>query len=242
MKRWIAVAALLFAPSLSWAHDIIVKRNSNFRVEPTTASHIIIRLEPGDELELLNVKPENGYYRGLHKEGIGWVWGQNVIFMPEYDRGDWKHWIDEEKDCQKTRAEVLIAESIEQVELSPDGCKVVSGKWLDPYTGETFTDPKKLDVDHMVPLKNAHRSGGWEWTYERRTFYANDLNHSESLIAVKASANRSKGAKGPDQWKPSNTDYWCTYATDWEAIKNRWGLSMTDAEKQAVQEMKDSCH
>jgi len=219
-----------------------VKRNSNFREVPSTDFPVILSLKPGDELLLLEHKKESGYYRALHKEGIGWVWGNNVIVFPEYDRGHWKHWIDDDGDCLNARDEVLIEESEIPVTFKIDDvCKVATGRWTDPYTGEVFTDPKDLDVDHMVPLKNAHRSGGWEWTFQKRKEYANDMDHSEHLIAVKASANRSKGAKGPHEWMPENQNYWCTYIEDWEAIKLRWELSMTTEETTAIQIIRAEC-
>ena len=52
----------------------------------------------------------------------------------QYSRSDYKHWIDADKDCQDTRQEVLIAESLEKPILDEKGCKVISGKWFDPYT------------------------------------------------------------------------------------------------------------
>ena len=76
----------------------------------------------------------------------------------------------------------------------------MSGKWLDPYTGQIFTNPGDLDIDHMVPLAEAHRSGADTWTAEQREDYANDLFHTDGLIAVSASANRSKGSRDPSQW------------------------------------------
>jgi hypothetical protein len=144
------------------AHDLIIKRNSNFRQDPTSSSDLIIKLKPSDELILLELTPVNGYYHAMHKEGNGWVWHKNVTVIQEYERTAWKHWIDEDKDCQNTRDEVLIEESEIPVCFKTDRkCKVTSGRWADPYTDEVFTDPKELDVDHMVPLQNAHRSGGW---------------------------------------------------------------------------------
>ena len=240
-------ARLLIGAAALWsaqaaAHDIVIERNTNLRSAPSSNSEIIILLEPRNEVRLIEIAKENGYLHVAHRTGIGWVWSRNVRIFPDYVRSEWKHWIDEDDDCQDTRQEVLIAES--EVPVSFKGnkqCKVESGQWTDPYTGGMFTDPMDLDVDHMVPLKNVHRSGGWRWSFGKREAYANDLSHSEHLIAVKASANRSKGAKGPDQWKPSNEAYHCQYARDWEAVKSRWGLSMTAVEAAAVEEMKATC-
>jgi hypothetical protein len=142
----------------------------------------------------------------------------------DYDRSEWQHWIDADGDCQDTRQEVLIEEG-KNIVLDEAGCRVVSGLWIDPYTGETFTDPTKLDVDHMVPLAEAHRSGGYAWTLEQKRDYANDLDHPEHLIAVKAGVNRSKGDKDPVQWMPPNKDYWCQYVADWQTVKQRYNLS-----------------
>ena len=38
-------------------------------------------------------------------------------------------------------------------------CSITAGTWLDPYTGRTLTDPSDVDIDHVVPLANAWRSG-----------------------------------------------------------------------------------
>lgn len=74
---------------------------------------------------------------------------------------------------------------------------------------------------HVVPLVNAHISGGWAWHPDRKQAYANDLANPEHLLAVKAQLNRQKGDKSPDQWKPPRQEYWCDYATAWLAIKQR---------------------
>jgi hypothetical protein len=162
--------------------------------------------------------------------------------LPDYDRDDWKHWADEDSDCQNTRHEVLIVESVEEVAFKTGNrCQVATGEWLDPYTGTTVTDATTLDVDHMVPLKNAHESGGWAWGKDGKAAYANEMVYADHLIAVTASANRQKGAKGPEGWKPVNLDYWCEYAVDWVQIKVDWELSVTKAEWVALQEMLKTC-
>ncbi len=162
--------------------------------------------------------------------------------IPEYDRGDWRHWTDADRDCQDARQEALIAESESAVVYEPgDKCRVESGDWFGVYTGESFTDPGDLDVDHMVPLANAHRSGAWAWSKERKAEYANDLSYANHLIAVQASANRQKGSKGPEDWRPPRRGYWCQYATDWVTIKHSWGLTATQHEVDALREMFDVC-
>ena len=150
--------------------------------------------------------------------------------LPDYDRNDWKQWTDADRDCQDARNEVLIAESRTKVAYRTDRkCRVAAGEWLAPYTNTIVTDPGRLDVDHMVPLGNAHDSGAWQWSANRRERYANYLDDPQHLIAVTASANRSKGARGPDQWKPEDQTYWCQYAVDWIAIKSTWDLTVTEA-------------
>ena len=93
----------------------------------------------------------------------------------------------------------------------------------------------------MIPLKNAHISGGWKWDKVKKSEYANYIDYEGHLIAVSASANRHKGAKSPDEWKPSNQKNWCDYATDWVAIKNIRQLDFTKSESDAIKEMLDTC-
>ena len=76
----------------------------------------------------------------------------------------------------------------------------------------------------------------------REKNYANFLDDSQHLIAVTASANRSKGARGPEEWQPPDPAYWCWYATDWVLIKSTWGLSATEQEWNALAAMLDTCN
>jgi hypothetical protein len=158
-----------------------------------------------------------------------------------YEREDWPHWLDRDGDCMDTRDEVLATESLELVRVASDGCNVASGLWRDAYTGETFRDPARLDVDHFVPLAEAHRSGGHAWSRERRAAFANDLEDSRSLIAVSASVNRSKSDQGPEEWLPPQRGYRCRYAADWVAVKVRWSLSMDERERVTVGNLLQAC-
>ena len=162
--------------------------------------------------------------------------------IPDYDRGDWKHWVDADGDCQDAHQEVLVEESLVSVTFETDReCRVATGQWYGAFTGVYTGDPGDLDIDHLVPLKNAHLSGGWSWDAEMREAYANDLSDPDHLIAVTVSANRSKGAKGPEEWGPPEQSYWCDYATDWTEVKARWNLTMTPVESEIVMDMLGTC-
>ena len=162
--------------------------------------------------------------------------------LPVYSRDDWRHWIDEDGDCQNTRNEVLLTDSLAEVAYRSDRrCRVSAGRWLAPYSGTVVAVPGELDVDHMVPLANAHRSGAWQWSPERKRLYANYLDDPNHLIAVTARANRSKGARGPEEWKPPDSSYWCQYAVDWITIKYDWDLTATSTEFAALDKMLATC-
>ncbi len=158
-----------------------------------------------------------------------------------YDRDLYGGWTDEDGDCQNTRQEVLIAESIGPVELDSRGCRVVSGQWLDPYTGETFTDPRDLYIDHLIPLAEAHRSGASRWSAKLRNEYANDLSYPRMLTAISSFANRSKRDRSPADWLPPNPDFHCGYVRAWIIAKNDWRLTMDNREREAVDSVLAQC-
>lgn len=158
----------------------------------------------------------------------------------EYDREEYlKDWGDDDGDCINTRHEVLAIESIIEPAFDDDGCRVIAGLWQDPYTGAFFTDPSELDIDHLVPLKEAHDSGARFWTPEQKQAFANDNLMANALIAVDALANRQKGADDPARWLPPNQDYHCAYVRNWVTIKNAYGLDFDIAEREAIEAILD---
>ena len=117
--------------------------------------------------------------------------------IPEYDRSDWRHWIDEDGDCQDARQEVLVEESLVKVTFETDRqCRVESGQWFGAFTDAYVDDPGDLDIDHMVPLKNAHLSGAWAWNPAMKEEYANYLGHENHLISGNRRGQPEQGRPG----------------------------------------------
>src|SRR4028118_588296 len=96
--------------------------------------------------------------------------------------------------------------------------------------------PLDLDMDHLVPLANAYRSGVSEWDEAER--YTNGPNN---LLSVEDNANQEKGDKGPEAWKPPNRAIWCFYARRWIEVKSDYALTITPQEKAALREMLATC-
>ena len=155
----------------------------------------------------------------------------------DYHRDAWPHWDDIDGDGCNARQQALRAASTTPAQVDYP-CQVIAGDWVSAYDGFTTSNPGDLDIDHVVPLENAHFSGGWKWTIDQRRQYANEQG---DLWAVSASSNRSKGASPPDQWRPPRQDVWCQYAQRWTFIKVRWGLTATTAERDALGQMLDTC-
>ena len=161
-----------------------------------------------------------------------------VDYSQGYDRNLFKHWIDADKNGCNTRAEVLIAEAVVKPKIGKN-CALTGGKWLSAYDGKLVTDASKLDVDYLVPLAEAWRSGAWAWTSKQRQDYANDLTDSRALIAVTSNSNRSKSDKDLRNWLPTVGK--CGYIKDWVAIKKRYSLTYDNLEMGVVRKYSESC-
>jgi hypothetical protein len=154
-----------------------------------------------------------------------------------YDRDLFKHWIDANKDCQATRAEVLISESRATPTYSYSRCSVVKGRWYSYYDGATWTDPLDVDVDHLVALKEAWDSGARSWSAAERSAFANDIAFWASLVAITDNVNSAKGARDPAEWLPPRVGARCTYAIQWVQVKYRWRLSVNATERDRLRSL-----
>lgn len=151
----------------------------------------------------------------------------------KYNRHDWPHWSDADKDCQNTRHEILIARSLIPVSMDRKNCNVMKGKWDDYYYPEVHTLPKAVDIDHLIPLKHAHDVGGSSWSTSERERFAND---PDNLVITYKVYNRTKGAKTIAQWLPVHKDYACKYIRDWIKVKKKYRLEFTIPEQKTITE------
>ncbi|HEY1626631.1 MAG TPA: HNH endonuclease family protein [Streptosporangiaceae bacterium] len=141
----------------------------------------------------------------------------------------------------EARDEVLRRDLSDVKAGDKNHCIIFSGVLHDPYTGKELPYSRygatQIQIDHVVALGAAWRSGASTWTGERRLAFANDINN---MLAVDKTANTDKGSMTPDQWRPPK-DYWCPYAERWVGIKTLYGLTVTAAEKTALEQMLAAC-
>ena len=146
-----------------------------------------------------------------------------------YFREAFFDWADADGDGCDTRAEVLEGESLAAVTMDA-GCVVQAGQWYSPYDGVTSEAASDVDVDHLVPLAEAWRSGATRWTSVQRKAFANDLGFAGSLNAMTDDLSPAKSDRDPAGWLPPVEETQCAYVADWVAVKWRWSLTMDTSE------------
>ncbi len=156
---------------------------------------------------------------------------QPTIVSQKYNRKEWKHWTDKDRNCLNTRHELLKSRSLTKVTYEKNRCKVKSGRWADYYYPEYHISASEVDIDHLIPLKNAHLNGGSRWSLKDKEKFAND---PENLVITKKSYNRKKGDKGIDAWLPVHKDYACKYIKDWKRLKTKYNLQFSQAETHTI--------
>ncbi len=152
--------------------------------------------------------------------------------MTGYSRDLFPHWITISGSCN-TRETVLKRDGSSVVVDS--ACAATSGSWYSPYDGATWFAAADVDIDHVIPLAEAWRSGASSWQS-----FANDLTRPQ-LIAVTDNVNQAKGDQDPSTWQPPLSSYRCTYSKMWVTVKYNWGLKAQSAEKSALQTMLNTC-
>ena len=150
-------------------------------------------------------------------------------------------WADTDSNSCDTRDDILKRD-LGDVKFTGGTCKVSYGVLeSDPYSGKKVTYRRGrslVDIDHVVALSDAWQKGAKYWDAGKRIALANDpLN----LIAVDASTNRSKGDGDTATWVPPNKGYRCTYVARQVAVKKKYELWVTSAEKAAMEKVLKTC-
>lgn len=140
--------------------------------------------------------------------------------------------------------EDVLARDLTDVRYRQHGCKVESGTLADPYTGKTIhfvrgaRTSSAVQIDHVVALENAWRSGASTWDQAKRYRFGNDMYN---LLAVDGPANQEKGSASAAYWLPTNGAYRCEYVARQIGVKAKYGLSVTTKEKRAMLSVLHSC-
>jgi hypothetical protein len=163
-----------------------------------------------------------------------------------YDRGLFgQAWADVDRNGCDTRNDVLRRDLRPYV-LKPgtNGCRVLSGTLHDPYLGKTIafvrgqSTSSQVQIDHVVPLSDAWQKGAQMWSTPRRTAFANDMLN---LLAVDGLTNQRKSDSDAATWLPPNKTYRCPYAIRQIAVKSKYGLWVTSAERDALRRILATC-
>ncbi len=183
----------------------------------------LLALEAVDQLRVKGRAPMTGYDRDL--------------FGPA--------WQDTDRNGCDTRNDILRRD-LRELELKDgtNGCVVLRGLLDDPFTGETIAFQRGqgtsvlVQVDHVVALADAWVKGAQQWDDAQRLQFANDpLN----LIAVDGAENQAKGNGDTATWLPPHKPFRCRYVARQVAVKGKYDLWLTSAERDAMARVLSGC-
>ncbi len=151
-------------------------------------------------------------------------------------------WADVDRNGCDTRDDILRRDLRDPIfKPGARACVVLTGLLEDPYTGAEIPfehGVTGVDIDHVVALGDAWVKGAAYWPPEQRLALANDpLN----LLAVAASANRSKGDGDAATWLPPSRAYRCKYVARQISVKTKYALWLTVAERDAMDTILAAC-
>ncbi|MGX7829853.1 HNH endonuclease family protein [Actinokineospora sp. 24-640] len=155
-----------------------------------------------------------------------------------YSRDDWGDWDYDPATKCNTRERVLARDG-RGLDVDTQCRPACPGGdcWTSVYDGLVVDSAADLQIDHIVPLAEANRSGARKWTKAQRNAFYND---PDNLIAVTGKSNGSKGDDDPGRWRPVR-EHWCEYATSYVTVKVRYKLSVDDAEHAELSRMLNTC-
>lgn len=164
--------------------------------------------------------PKTGYARNLFSDGwgqIGYCDTRNFILKRDLKSITWR---------------------------AGENCIVATGVLLDPYTGASIKFVRgvktslAVQIDHVVAVSDAWQKGAQQLSADARySFYNDPLN----LLAVDGPTNSAKGDGDAATWLPPNRAFRCPYVARQVAVKAKYKLWVTAAEKAAIQGILAKC-
>lgn len=212
------------------AIGVVVFHPDNYTYQPSQPDQTTVDAHSSDDtsvmeaaavLETLPVKgraAKTGYARSMFGNG----WSSNGI-------------------CD-TRNQILYRDLVDPV--VDDECKVIRGQLHDPYTGRTLDfvrgpqTSQLVQIDHVVALSDAWQKGAQNLSYDERVALAND---PLELLAVDGQTNNDKGAGDAATWLPPNKLFRCQYVARQIAVKQKYSLWVTSAERDAMRRVLSAC-
>lgn len=158
-----------------------------------------------------------------------------------YRRADWGDWVYDPQSKCNTRELVLRRDG---AGVTVDGqCRSTCPEaaapcWTSSYDGAAVRAAAQLEIDHVVALAEANRSGAGAWPADKRAAFYNDL---DNLVAVSSRSNESKSDRDPGTWRPTHQASWCRLASTVVLVKARYGLSVDTAERDGLAAMLATC-
>ncbi len=222
LRRRRTIASLIFAVIILM---FVAVDSRHSPTQPTTTSpqpDYASTMLASDVLNQLVVKgraPKTGYSRNQFGEGWSQVDGCDV-------------------------RNLILQRDMVDTAIDQDGCKVASGLLQDPYTARTIHFKRGADssslvqIDHVVPLSDAWQKGAQQLSQVEREKLAND---SLELLAVDGPTNEKKGDGDAATWLPPNKPYRCQYIARQIAVKKKYRLWITPAEKDAMRRVLSQC-
>lgn len=192
----------------------VARHNKNSQSAPISSQ---LATQALDTLEVKGRAPKTGYTRAMF--GNGWRTSG---------------------DCN-TRDDIL-ARDLKETDIR--SCKVYSGTLDDPYTGKKIAfvrganTSSNVQIDHVVALSDAWQKGA---QYLDSTTRENLANDPLELLAVEGKANQDKSDGDAATWLPPNKAYRCRYVARQIAVKQKYSLWVTAAERGAIQRVLSNC-
>ena len=221
--RRLSVVVIALLGVLAWvlinpqSYDTVFTPVENTGAEELTFNSSLLATEVLEKLEVKGRAPKTGYARTEFYDGWPIIDGCSL------------------------RQRILKRELGDTAIL--DGCDVIAGEFDEPYIGEhrilkNKSDVAKIQIDHVVALSDAWQKGAQYKDYETRNAIATDpLN----LLAVDGAANEQKSDGDAATWLPKNKKFRCQYVARQVSVKFKYGLWVTEAEKQAILKVLTNC-